>query len=543
MFSNCREMMMMDKDEPFVLNEVNFVTPKQSPQSNQTWPMDKIRQSRFQQKMSSLSSPVTPKSDNRVRSNTKSLLLQCLRESKSDPPLPRKLPASYSDDGILMDGVLVTSATAKKVSSSLGKSPRSSIFQSLHKNVEFSSPRSESGRNQETTGSQQHSAEKRKMLESTPKVSTSQHFLYQDSEESKPLLSYAFISPRSESGRNQQETTGSQQDSAEKRKMLESTPKAANPSKLQASAEPFILTPRQASPFPSQQFPYDHFNPLFPRTHPLHLQPYPFLHLARPPFYGYQRPPPLPVLPHESELYQLGPTGYLKEQAPIVNKPFQLDSVTNFPSLTGNPKPTTNNDTIIPLLPTTPSSSHPNTNTTPLRTPISTPWTANLSTSTVDGLETVTKELDLPSPSDELKTMTQEPDLSPTDGLNAVTQEPDLSPSDGLNAVTQNPDLSSPSDGRETVAQNPVLSPSPSVGLETVTQNPDLSPSVGYQTVTTKKEWSPSDDGLPTFTQAQTDFMKSLGRVLPYDAFERYRFRGVRMSCFKHLCSEEASRI
>lgn len=147
MFSNYRDE--MDKDEPFVLNEVNYVTPKQSPQSNQTWPMDKLRQSRFQQKMSSLLSPVTPKSDYRV-CNAKSLLLQCLRDSKSDPPLPRKrrLPASYSDEGILMDGVLVTSATAKKVSSSLGKSPRSSIFQSQHKNIEFSSPRSEPGRSQ-----------------------------------------------------------------------------------------------------------------------------------------------------------------------------------------------------------------------------------------------------------------------------------------------------------------------------------------------------------------------------------------------------------
>lgn len=99
--------------------------------------------------------------------------------------------------------------------------------------------------------------------------------------------------------------------------------------------------------------------------------------------------------------------------------------------------------------------------------------------------------------------------------------ESDLSPCDGLDAATQKPDLSS----------------SPSDGVETVTQKPDLSPSAGLQTMTTKKEWSPSDDGLPTFTQAQTDFMKSQGRVLPDDAFKRYKFRGVRMPCFKLLCS------
>lgn len=140
---------MMDKDEPFVYNEVDYKTPKQSPK---TWPMDKIRQSRFQHKMSSLLSPVTPKRNYSI-SNAKSLLLQCLRDAKSDPLPRRRFPVSCSDEGILMDGVLVTSATKKKVSespsNSLGGSARSSIFRSQHKkNTEFSSPISESARNQ-----------------------------------------------------------------------------------------------------------------------------------------------------------------------------------------------------------------------------------------------------------------------------------------------------------------------------------------------------------------------------------------------------------
>lgn len=136
-FSYCRDQ--MDKDEPFIYNEVDYKTPKQSPQSSQTWPMDKIRRSRFQQKMTSLLSPATPKRNYSI-SNAKSLLLQCLRDSKSDPLPRRRFPASYSDEGVLMDGVLVTSATGKKASYSV---PRSQ-----HKNTEFSSPRSEPGRNQ-----------------------------------------------------------------------------------------------------------------------------------------------------------------------------------------------------------------------------------------------------------------------------------------------------------------------------------------------------------------------------------------------------------
>lgn len=138
-------------DEPFVYNEVDYKTPKQSPQSSQTWPMDKIRQSRLQHKMSSFLSPVTPKRNCNI-SNARSLLLQCIRDAKSDP-LPRKrFPVTCSDEGVLMDGVLVTSATAKKVSDSpsfsLGRAPRSSIFRSQHKNTEFSSPKSESAHNQ-----------------------------------------------------------------------------------------------------------------------------------------------------------------------------------------------------------------------------------------------------------------------------------------------------------------------------------------------------------------------------------------------------------
>jgi len=140
---------MMDKDEPFVYNEVDYKTPKQSPQ---TWPMDKIRQSRFQHKMSSLLSPVTPKRNYNI-SNAKTLLLQCLRDAKSDPLPPRRFPVSCSDEGILMDGVLVTSATKKKVyespSSYPGRSARSSIFRSqLKKTTECSSPISDSGPNQ-----------------------------------------------------------------------------------------------------------------------------------------------------------------------------------------------------------------------------------------------------------------------------------------------------------------------------------------------------------------------------------------------------------
>ncbi|KAF8118431.1 hypothetical protein N665_0005s0194 [Sinapis alba] len=134
----------MEKNEPFVYDEVD---EEQSPQSNQTWPMDMIRQRRFQHKMSSLLSPVTPKRNYSV-SNAKSLLK---KYSKSDPIPHKRFPVSCSEEGVLMDGVLVTSASEKKVSdspsrlSSLGRSPRSSLVRSQHKN---SSPRSLSGRNQ-----------------------------------------------------------------------------------------------------------------------------------------------------------------------------------------------------------------------------------------------------------------------------------------------------------------------------------------------------------------------------------------------------------
>lgn len=137
----------MEKDESFVYNEV--VEEEQSPQSNQTWPMDMIRQRRFQHKMSSLLSPATPKRNYSV-SNAKSLLK---KYSKSDPiPRRKRFPVSCSDEGVLMDGVLVTSASEKKASdspsrlSSLGRSPRSSLVRSQHKNS--SSPRSLSGGNQ-----------------------------------------------------------------------------------------------------------------------------------------------------------------------------------------------------------------------------------------------------------------------------------------------------------------------------------------------------------------------------------------------------------
>lgn len=145
-FSKTRDM--MEKDESFVYNEVE---EEQSPQSNQTWPMDMIRQRRFQHKMSSLLSPVTPKRNHSL-SNAKSLLK---KYSKSDPiPRKQRFPVSCSDEGVLMDGVLVTSASEKKVSdspsrlSSLGRSPRSSLVRSQHKN---SSPRSLSGGNKVTS--------------------------------------------------------------------------------------------------------------------------------------------------------------------------------------------------------------------------------------------------------------------------------------------------------------------------------------------------------------------------------------------------------
>ncbi|XP_010461950.1 PREDICTED: mucin-17-like [Camelina sativa] len=502
----------MDKDEPFVYNEVDYKTPKQSPR---TWPMDKIRQGRFQHKMSSLLSPATPKRNYNI-SNTKSLLLHCLRDAKSDPLPRRRFPVSCSDEGVLMDGVLVTSATKKKVlespSISLGGTSLSSISRSQHKkDTEFSSPISDSGSNQETTLSQQpSSAGKGKMLAYSP-----------------------------------------------------CTPKAAKPSKLQASAEPFILTPRQATPFPLQQHP---FNPQFPRANPLHLQPYPYFHRPRPLIYLYQRPPPLlPLLPHGSD-------------------PYKLTSEKDFPPILFASQTPTRRNRRIDSFPTTPSSSQPNNTTSdpvPVQTPISTTATANLGSSTttaahgsspsVDGLDTVTQIPDLSSsPSDGIETVTQIPDLSssPSDGIETVTQNPALSPpsdgletvtqildlssspSDGLDTMAQIPDLSSsPSDGIETETQKPVLSP-PSDGLEAVTPKPDLSsPSVGVETVTPKpdlpstsaglltmkinKEWSPSDDGLPTFTQAQLDFMKSHHRLFPDYVFGGYKYKQ-RMPSFKH---------
>ncbi|EOA14984.1 hypothetical protein CARUB_v10028332mg [Capsella rubella] len=425
---------MMDKDEPFVYDEVAYKTPKQSPQ---TWPMDKIRQGRFPHKMSSLLSPVTPKRNYSI-SNAKSLLLQCLRDAKSDPLPRRRFPVSCSDERILMDGVMVTSATKKKVSespsSSVGGSATSSILRSQHKkNIEFSSPISESGRNEETTRSQQSSsAGKGKMLEYSP-----------------------------------------------------CTPKAVNPSKLQASAEPFVLTPRRATPFPLQQ---PQYNPQFPCANPLHLQPYPYLHRPRPLIYLYQRPPLLPPPSHGLD-------------------PYMLNSRKDFPPiLFGNQSPTKNNRPRYSL-PTTPSSSQPNTTTSD--PPGSSP--------SVGGLESVTPIPDLSS--------------TPSDGLTTVTHKPDLSPPfDEVETVTQKADLSPPSDELETVT--PDLS-SASVGVEKVTQEPDLpSPFAGLQTMKIKKDWSPSDDRLPTFTQAQLDFMTTHNRLFPDSVFGRYKYKK-RMSAFK----------
>ncbi|AED97914.1 hypothetical protein AtNW77_Chr5g0151301 [Arabidopsis thaliana] len=419
---------MMDKDEPFVYNEVDYKTPKQSPQ---TWPMDKIRQSRFQHKMSSLLSPVTPKRNYNI-SNAKTLLLQCLRDAKSDPLPPRRFPVSCSDEGILMDGVLVTSATKKKVyespSSYPGRSARSSIFRSqLKKTTECSSPISDSGPNQETTRSQQSSsAGKENMLANSP-----------------------------------------------------CTPKAAKPFKLQASAEPFILTPRQAaSPYTPQQLPYDHYSPQFPCANPLHLQLYPYLHRPRSLIYVYQRPPLFPLLPH-------GPD------------PYTLDSQKDFPPiLSGNQTPTTSSHSV----PTTPSSSQLNTTTSdsPVHTPISTTLTVDLNTSTTTSTHSSSPSVD------RLDTVAQIPDLS-------------SSPSDGLETMTQKPDLASPSAGRETETQKPGLA-LPSAGLRTMTRN---------------KDWSPSDDGLPTFTQDQLVFMKSHNRLFPDYVFGRYKYKK-RMSAFRH---------
>ncbi|KAL1215417.1 hypothetical protein V5N11_021845 [Cardamine amara subsp. amara] len=506
---------MMDNNEQFVYNEVDYKTPKQSPQSNQTWPMDKIQQSRFQQKMSSLLSPVTPKR-NCYSNNARSLLLQCLRDAKSDPLPRRRVPVTCSDEGILMDGVLVTSATAKKVSDSpsfsLGRAARSSIFRSQNKNTEFSSPRSESAHKQETTRSQKSSDGKGEMLASSP-----------------------------------------------------CTPKVANPSKLQASAEPFILTSRQASPFQHKQLPHDHYNPQFPNS--LHLKPYPYFHRPRPLLYVYQRPLLLPLLPHGTD-------------------PYELNCLNDFPSLSGNQTPIRRNNRRNSL-PTTPSSSQPNTTTTepPVHTPISTTPTASVSTSTttvthssspvqtpisttptaiVSTSTTTTTHGSSPvqtpistttanistgttttvhgsSPSVAgLDIVTRTPDLSSaSDGLDdTMTQKPqDLSSaSDGLETATQKPeDLSSASDGLEAVTPKPEDLSSAADGLEAVTPKPeDLSSSagVGLQTMPINREWSPSDDGYPTFTQDQTDFMEAENRVFPDNVFGSYKYKK-RMSAFK----------
>ncbi|VVB18013.1 unnamed protein product [Arabis nemorensis] len=421
----------MDKDEPFILDEVDYKTPKQSPQSNQTWPMDRIQQGRFQLKMSSLLSPVAPKRNYSI-SNAKSLLLQCLQDSKSDPLPRRRFRALCSDEGVLMDGVLVKSATGKKVSDSpscsLGRSARSSVVRSQHKSTEFSSPRSE---NKENTRPQHSSGGKVKILANSPST--------------KP-----------------------------------ETPKAAKPSKLQATAEPFILTPKSsqmlASPVPLQ-----HHGPHLQYGGPLPLTPPSYGHPYLPPGYAYPRPlhgPPVPYLqspasPHGPGLYQ---THYLGR----------------FPRPTGYQLAHDLNQSA--------SSSQTNTNTSepPVHTPICTnPTTANLCTSTT------TRGSRLNSP------------LS-VDGHHTVTQN--SSPSDGLEKRAKKPDLSSTSDG-----------------LETMAQKPDLTPFAGLGTMGTEKEWSPSDDGLPTFTQAQIDFMESHNRVLPDDVFEHYTYRQS-LPVFIQLC-------
>ncbi|KAG2278227.1 hypothetical protein Bca52824_060782 [Brassica carinata] len=290
----------MEENEPFVLDEVD---DEQSPQSNQTWPMDVIRQRRFQHKMSSLLSPVTPKRNYSV--------------SNANPS--QALSVSCSDEGVLMDGVLVTSASEKKVSdspsrlSSLGRSPRSSLVRSQHKK---SSPRSLSGGNQEdTTRSQTSSGEKVKMLADSPCTK------------------------------------------------LE-TPKAVNPSKLNATAEPFTFTPRPsqglASPLLVRQLPFDHGPRIQWATPPPHQQLRP-PHLYLPPCYPYPRSLQVP------DLY---PTRY----------PFRSPGPIGFQMRHGfNQSPARNDPRIISPLPTTPLTT--NTSKPPVQTPISTIPTPNLSTS------------------------------------------------------------------------------------------------------------------------------------------------------------------
>ncbi|KAJ4897268.1 Uncharacterized protein Rs2_24062 [Raphanus sativus] len=433
----------MEKDESFVYNEV--VEEEQSPQSNQTWPMDMIRQRRFQHKMSSLLSPATPKRNYSV-SNAKSLLK---KYSKSDPiPRRKRFPVSCSDEGVLMDGVLVTSASEKKASdspsrlSSLGRSPRSSLVRSQHKNS--SSPRSLSGGNQEdTTRSKTSSGGKVKMLADSPCTK------------------------------------------------LE-TPKAANPSTLKATAEPFTFTPRPsqglASPLPVRQLPFDHG----PRIQWVNPPPH---HQLRP-RYGHLYLPPSYTYPRSLQVPDLYPTHY----------PFRSPRPIGY-QMGQDPR-------IISLLPTTPLST--NTSKPPVHTPISTTSTANLST----GTTTHDSRLDS--------------SLSADGGPETVIQTQDSSsPSDELETMTQKQGLLSPSDELVTMA---------AAELKTSTQKPGFSPSagLGLETMMTEKDWSPSDDGLPTPTEeAQTDFMKPQDRVLPDDAFQHYIYRK-RLPVFTQICSDDA---
>ncbi|CAN8277507.1 unnamed protein product [Cochlearia groenlandica] len=422
-----------------------YKNEEESPVTNHTWPLsNKTYQRRCHQlKMSSLLSPVTPKrscNSHGGGATAKSILFQCLRDSKSDP-LPRRsrrflASSSYESDdgGVLMDGVLVTSATGKRVSdspcsSSLRRSSTtsrssSSVIMNQHKNAEFSSPRSESGRNQETTRSQHSSAGKAKMLANSPCTKAE-------------------------------------------------TPKAANTSKLQATAEPFILTPRStqnlAFPLPIQQLPYDH---------DLHFQ-WSNQQLAS--SYGHQYPPQSYVYPRPPPLFLHGYDPYHAcyiSPRPVVGYDFNQS----------------------------PSSSQL-TRETPVHTPVS---STNRITShgsrldlplSVDRLNTVTKRPVLSSPSNKLETRTHETDLSTTcDELQTT--------------MTQKPDLSSRSDKLETT---------------TVTNKPDSSSSLTDKrektTVMQEQDWSPSDDGIETLTKAQTDVAKSQGRILPDDVFEHYKYR------------------
>ncbi|KAJ0242114.1 hypothetical protein HA466_0214310 [Hirschfeldia incana] len=457
----------MEKDESYVYNEVD---EEQSPQSNQTWPMDMVRQRRFQHKMSSLLSPVTPKR-NYSASNAKSLLK---KYSKSDPVTRKRFPVSCSDEGVLMDGVLVTSASEKKASespsrlSSLGRSPRSSLVRSQHKN---SSPRSLSGGKQEdTTRSQTSSGGKVKNLENSPctKLETPE-----------------------------EDATWSKTSSGGKVKMLADTPctkletpKAANPSTLKATAEPFTLTPRPSqgpgSPLPVRQLPFDHV----PHVQWVNLPP----HQQLRPSYNHSYLPPSYAYPRSLQVPDLYLTPY----------PFRSPRPVGC-QMVYDPR-------IISLLPTTPLST--NTSKPPVHTPISTTSTANLST----GSTTHDSRLDS--------------SLSVDGGLETVTQnQHSTSPSDELETMTHKQGLLSPSDELITMA---------AAELKTSTHKPDFSPSasLGLETVTTEKDWSPSDDGVPRFTLAQTDFMKSHDRVLPDDAFQHYIYRK-RLPVFTQLCLDD----